>query len=513
MDEDSLKSVYCSPETIIKVINDSKDSLSQGPDGIPARVYKVAGDILAHPLSMIFNVSMSSGEVPRDWKEALIKPILKKGSRAKASNYRPISLTCVASRLMERCLKREIMDHLVGNELLNSHQHGFRTKKSTLSNLLEYSEAITEAVDMGLKVDAVYMDFQKAFDKVPHKRLLVKIIMGIKGALLTWIKDWLSNRKQRVVVMNKMSEWTLVTSSVVQGSVLGPLLFLIYIDDLCYVVESMKSLFADDTKVFRVIKSGEDHRILQKDLNSLMDWARKWQMEFNPTKCHAIRFGQGPTPGYTIGGDLLEDSTCEKDVGVMVSSNLKFQEQAASAIASANKVLGLIKRSFQSRDMATMVSAYTTYARPHLEYCSQVWTPGTKHWQDKLERVQKRALRLIPSLQGLSYEEKLRRSGLLSLENRHLLLDLTEVYKIMNQSNYSSLPLNVKASERTTRSTSENLLGVPRCRLDIRKNFFTIRAAKEWNQIPREIRELSGLTSFKKQLKQYLFDLQSQSQN
>ena len=259
------------------------------------------------------------------------------------------------------------MDHLEGNELLNSHQHGFRTKKSTLSNLLEYSEAITEAVDMGLKVDAVYMDFQKAFDKVPHKRLLVKIeAMGIKGALLTWIKDWLSNRKQRVVVMNKMSEWTLVTSSVVQGSVLGPLLFLIYIDDLCNVVESMKSLFADDTKVFRVIKSGEDHRIRQKDLNSLMDWARKWQI----------------------------------------------QEQAASAIASANKVLGLIKRSFQSRDMATMVSAYTTYARPHLEYCSQVWTPGTKHWQDKLERVQRRALRLIPSLQGLSYEEKLRRSGL-----------------------------------------------------------------------------------------------------
>ena len=190
--------MFFSPEDVWKSISSCKDTLSCGPDSIPSRIFKIAGDILAYPLSMIFNVSMSTGVVPDDWKEADITAIHKKGSRTLPSNYRPISLTSVACRIMEKSIKAKLMDHLEKHNILVEAQHGFQKKKSTLTNLLNYMEAVTEAVDKGLQVDAVYFDFKKAFDKVPHRRLLAKLeAVGIKGPLLNWIKNWLTGRKKK----------------------------------------------------------------------------------------------------------------------------------------------------------------------------------------------------------------------------------------------------------------------------------------------------------------------------
>ena len=498
---DRLQTVYFSPERVKEAIQRSKDSLSAGPDGIPSRVYKVAADILAYPLSVLFNTSMSSGVVPEDWKLANIKPIFKKGTRASASNYRPISLTSVACRIMERCIKSDLMRHLEENNIINESQHGFRSGRSTLTNLLEYTEAVTEAVDGGHEVHAIYFDFKKAFDKVPHNKLLMKVqALGIQGCLLEWLKAWLSERKQRVHVHGSYSEWVNVISSVPQGSVLGPLLFLIYINDLGNAVRSILSLFADDTKVFRTIKTAEDRKILQEDIDSMTQWCKVWQMEFNISKCHVLSFGsRASSPEYTLAGNSLSCADYERDVGVLVPSNLKFHEQCATAIAKANSVLGLIKRAFQSRDQVTMINAYKTYVQPHLDFCVQVWAPGNKSWQEKIEKVQKRALRLIPSLSGLDYQTKLKMTGLLSLSNRRKMFDLVEMYKRTKKG-----VVRYQTNCKNTRNAENRLLEVPKFRLDIKKNSFSVRASQEWNRIPKSIRESETLNMFKKNIKTYL---------
>ena len=410
---------------------------------------------------------------------------------------------------MERCIKSKIMEHLEDNEILAAAQHGFQKSKSTLTNLLQYVEAITAAVDQGCQVDSIYFDFQKAFDKVPHRRLLAKLeAVGIRGYLLTWLTSWLTGRKQRVCVNDEFSDWIETTSSVPQGSVLGPILFLIYINDLQHVVSSYLSMFADDTKLYRVIKNQTtDTSILQGDIDAMLHWTKDWLMEFNIDKCSTVTFGRGQKNTYTLTGRPLESVSCQKDVGVHVPANLKFEEQCGAAVAKANCVLGQIKRAFWTRDQNIMVNAYKTYVLPHLDYCCQVWSPGTQKWVKKIEQVQKRALRLIPSLNGKSYEEKLKSLDMLTLENRREMFDFINKYK--EGSKRKDGNINIKEnSTRMTRSMTDKLLEKPRFRLDIRKNSYTIRVIDAWNNLPKEIRNSNSIHTFKKNVKKYLMTKQ-----
>ena len=269
---------------------------------------------------------------------------------------------------MEKSIKAKLMDHLEKHNILVEAQHGFQKKKSTLTNLLKYMEAVTDAVDKGLQVDAIYFDFKKAFDKVPHRRLLAKLEgVGVKGQLLSWIKNWLTGRKQRVCVENQFSTWTETTSSVPQGSVLGTILFLIYINDLQNVVNSDLSMFADDTKVFRVIKDKIlDKSSLQEDINAMFQWSKDWLMEFNVEKCCTVTFGNGQQNIYTLADITLESVNCQRDVGIQIPRNLKFEEQCAAVINKANSVLGQIKRAFNTRDQSIILSAYKTYMLYHI---------------------------------------------------------------------------------------------------------------------------------------------------
>ena len=281
-----------------------------------------------------------------------------------------------------------------------------------------------------------------------------------------------------------------------QGSVLGPLLLLIYINDLRNAVRSILSLSADDTKVFRTIKTAEDRKILQEDIDSMTQWCKVWQMEFNSSKCHVLSFGsRASSPQYNLAGNSLPCADYEKDVGVLVPSNLKFHEQCATAIAKANSILGLIKRAFQSRDQVTMINAYKTYVQPHLDFCVQVWAPGNK----KIEKVQKRALRLIPSLSGLDYQTKLKMTGLLSLSNRRKMFDLVEMYKRTKKG-----VVRYQTNCKNTMNAENRLLEVPKFRLYVKKNSFSVRASQEWNQIPKSIRESETFNMFKKNIKNYL---------
>ena len=237
---------------------------------------------------------MLTGTVPMDWKTANITALFKKGSKSDANNYRPVSLTSQIGKIMERIIKKELVSFLEENNLLFDSQHGFRRNRSCLTNLLEFMQGIANSLDKGNPTDVIYLDFQKAFDKVPHRRLLYKLKdIGIEGRLLAWIEDWLSNRRQRVVLNGRCSRWEEVTSGVPQGSVLGPILFIIFINDLDERILNKLLKFADDTKLIGEVNCMEKRNELQQDLDKLIDWSILWQMSFNIEKCKVMHFGHG----------------------------------------------------------------------------------------------------------------------------------------------------------------------------------------------------------------------------
>jgi hypothetical protein len=297
---------------------------------------------------------------------------------------------------------------------------------------LEFLEFVTNYIDQGYPIDVIYLDFQKAFDKVPHKRLMSKInALGIEEEVFNWITDWLKDREQRVVLLGSNSKWTRVKSGVPQGSVLGPLLFLIYINDIDDSVCSNLLKFADDTKVFSVVPTKNDIDRLQQDLLNLCNWSQDWLMLFNVDKCKVMHIGlNNSKANYEMNGKYLEEVTEERDLGVIFQNDLKCSRQCLKAVNTANKVLGMIKRSFSVRDKDVILQLYKSLVRPHLEYSIQAWRPHFQKDIDLIEGVQRRATKLISDLKDKSYENRLRILNLTTLETRRLRGDLIEVFKI-----------------------------------------------------------------------------------
>ena len=247
---------------------------------------------------------MREGRVPEDWRRANVVPIYKTGDKGKTKNYRPVSLTCQLCKVFEKLVRDELVEYLEGNRLLKETQHGFRKRRSCLTNLLSFLDRVTEELDRGGGMDVVYLDFAKAFDKVPHQRLLRKLERyGVSGNVLAWIRGWLLDRWQRVGVRGNWSGWRRALSGIPQGSVLGPVLLLVFIDDLEKGVMSGVLKFADDTKIFRRVDSDEDREALQRDLDRLVQWSEVWQMKFNVDKCKVMHLGRGNLGGsYVMGG-------------------------------------------------------------------------------------------------------------------------------------------------------------------------------------------------------------------
>ena len=295
-------------------------------------------------------------------------------------------------------------------------------------------EDITKWQDLNIPVDEVFLDFAKAFDKVPHQRLLYKLKkLGITGTILTWVESFLNKRSQRVKVSNSLSSRITVKSGVPQGSVLGPVLFIAYVCDLpCHVCTSSK-IFADDTKIYGKAKTLHDAELLQKDLDSLSNWCYEWGMSFNKDKCVVMHYGQNnPKHIYHINGTLLTPCKTYKDLGVMVSDNLKASEQIDKCVTKANSMLGMIKRTFSTIDEEIFLKTYKAFVRPILEYCQQVWSPYLQKDIDSIEKIQRRATKLVPGLKKLSYEERLMKLKLFTLEERRIRGDMILLYKMFH---------------------------------------------------------------------------------
>ena len=493
-------------EDLLSKLNIDK---SPGPDGINSRILKETSKEVSIPLQMIFTKLMEDETLPDSWKEATVVPLFKKGKRSDPSNYRPVSLTSVVCKVMERLVRKELLQHLEGSGLLSDNQHGFRSGRSCTTQLLEVLEDWTRDIDSGHSIDCIYLDYQKAFDSVPHRRLLCKLqAYGITGHLLKWIEAYLSGRCQRVTVNGKKSASIPVSSGIPQGSVLGPTLFICFINDQQESIKSTMKLFADDTKLYRIVDSKIDADFLQEDMDAAKSWADVWQLKFNETKCKVVHYGRKnqnfsyhlPTPQ---GPHEIKTETTEKDLGVVFDKSLSFSNHVAEATRKANVKLGLIKRSFTALNERGWLKLYKAIIRPTLEYCNSVWTPLFKKDEDLLEKVQQRATRLLPHLRHLEYAERLRTLNLPTLSYRRQRAELIQIFKIIK--GYDRVnPYQFFHFEDggRTRGHSKKIKKV-RFNLKIRQNSFSIRAINNWNGLPEEAVSATSVNMFKSALERH----------
>jgi hypothetical protein len=421
-EKEVLLDIDITKERIMKAVKQMKPNKAAGVDGLGSTFVKESSKGILEPLVSLMRSSMENAKVPEDWKRANVSAIHKKGDKKNPANYRPVSLTSNICKIMERIIKEDIVKLLERNQAIRDSQHGFRSKRSCLTNLLVFMEEVAEHLDNGEAVDVLYLDFQKAFDKVPHVRLLAKLKeIGVQGKVLDWIAEWLRGRKQRVVVDGEESEWEDVLSGVPQGSILGPLLFLIYINDIDIGIMSSILKFADDTKMYGKVDTNKGIETLRKDLEALNEWSEKWQMSFNVEKCKVMHFGiNNARVEYRMKERKLAETTEEKDLGVIVSNDLKVGKQCEKAAKKGNQILGLIKRTIISREKKVILNLYKTLVRPHLEYCIQAWRPHLVKDMDKLEKVQRRATKMIEECGGKPYKERIQILGLTTLEMRRI---------------------------------------------------------------------------------------------
>ena len=364
--------------------------------------------------------------------------------------------------------------------------------------MLEFLEEITANIDEGNPCDIIYMDFQKAFDKVPHARLIKKLEKhGINGKLLKWIEEWLKNRKQRVVLKGQASEWEEVLSEVPQGSVLGPLLFIIFINDIETGITSTLSKFADDCKIKRTVKSDEDANAVQVDLNNLVMWSHKWQMKFHPDKCKVLHIGHNNQRyKYYIEGTEVKKVSEEKDLGVITSEDLKQKKQVAKVVKSANRILGMIRRTITCKNKINILSLYKTLVRPILDYGAAVWSPHQRGDIEKVEKIQRRATKMIKEIRHLSYQDRLKACNLMTLEMRRRRYDLIETFKIIKEIYAVDKEKFFKMRNNQTRGHNQKIYK-QHSRLNLRKYFFTQRVVNDWNQLPEEAVNATTVTQFK----------------
>ena len=403
---------------------------------VNAKILKELTEPIAPVLSIIFKTSYETGRLPSKWKEANISAIYKKGGKHHPENYRPISLTSIICKIMESLIKESLLEFLKNTNALSDRQFGFLPGRSTVLQLLNVLDKWTEALDNGAHVDAIYCDFMKAFDTVPHQRLLrVLRFYNTPENLVKWIEDFLTERKHRVPVNGVFSKWHDVISGVPQGSVLGPVLFVAYINALPDETESSDIfLFADDNKLFKNIYNDSDTLLLQRGINKMHSWSTNSLLRFHPDKCYSINIRSKSKQycyhNYKMNYKDLENKSKIKDLGIIVDENLRFSNHIINKVNKADQIMGVIRRTMVYLNRHNFSLLYTSLVRPHLKYGNVVWSPFLKSDITLIENVQRRATRHVPDINKLEYQERLEALNLPTLQYRRFRADIIEMFKI-----------------------------------------------------------------------------------
>lgn len=460
---------------------------------------------VAKYLHPIFVISLSTAVIPDDWRSAKIIPVHKSGSTLEINNYRPVSLTSTCCKMFEHIIFKAIVNYLENNNLLYPQQHGFRSGLSTVTQLAEITDELISTLNIKGQTDAIFLDFSKAFDVVPHKDLLTKLkAIGIEQKVVAWIESYLRDRKQCVAINGSVSEDLDVYSGVPQGSVLGPLLFLVYINDIHHCVEPpiQIKLFADDCVVYTAINNRDDQIKLNNSLHSIDAWCARWGLRINTSKTAYITFSNKKKPldfTYSLGNVTITRTDKVKYLGITLTSNFNWEPHVENVCRGALQKLSFLKRKLRNTPPAVKLNAYKALIRPKLEYASVIWSPCQQYLIDKIERVQNLALRFIYSVYSRhsSVSNLRNRANLEKLEQRRIISTLTFIYQLyhenfkLSRERYLQDPF--KRSERTHHSKT---IRQPVSHINVHKFSLFPRAIYYWNTLSEEAVNSASLESF-----------------
>ena len=507
-DDDTLDYLTFTEADIIAAIDEIPSSSSPGIDGITAKALKSCKYALATPLRLLWEKSLNEGVIPAECKSSLIIPLHKGGARDDPRNYRPISLLPHIIKIFERVIKKKIVHHLESKNLLKAFQYGFRKGRSCLSQLMDHYTNIITALESGKTVDVVYLDFAKAFDKVDHKILLSKLkSLKIDGKLLRWLQEFLKDRNQTVLVEGTRSNSADVISGVPQGTVLGPLLFIIMINDLPDHIEycQIKS-FADDTKILKEISSSHDFKLMEEDLKRVYSYAANENLSFNANKFQLLRYSRGNDANIDIqhtytspDKGIIAKSRSTKDLGVIMSENGLFTEHIMDLKNRIKKLSGWVLRTFRSRCKTVILTLWKSFLLTRIEYASPLWHPSKIGEMQEVEGLQRTFTSKITSLKHLSYWERLETLGLYSIERRFERYQVIFAWKISEGIVIPERPLemtelNTRTGRKFVISHGENL----------KQPFY--RMKRVFNSLPKDIRNTTRTSPdvFKRRLDRFL---------
>ena len=502
--------------TIVILEQDVKDQLDNlninkpgGPDEISPKLIKTIGYHLVKPLTLLFNRSLQLGQVPQQWKMANVSAIFKnKGNNNDPTNYRPISITSCLGKILEKIIFKYLYNYLEVHEILTKYQSGFRPNDSTTNQLLEIYHIILENLDKGKDIKFIFCDVSKAFDKVWHRGLLHKLKKyGINGNLHKWFESYVCNRRQRVINEGSRSTWMTTTAGVPQGSVLGPYLFLLYINDIVEKINTNIRLFADDTSLFTVIENQESIQLLNEDLIEIAQWSDDWLIILNQTKTNSMTFTRKKVTNWDdakFNNVVIKDNKTHTHLGITFSSDATWGDHTQKIYEKAATRLNIMRMLKYDIDRKSLHQFYISFIRPTLEYGNIIWDNCTKQQSDLLESIQLDAARIITGLRkGTSHDILYKETGLCPLVTRRKHSKLIQFFKILN--NEAPPYINDIVKNFNTHETGYNLrssnLRHPIPRTVSYKNSFFIATTDLWNDLDPQLKNATSLYSFKQVLK------------
>ena len=488
-----------------------------GPDNIPAKVLKECSAELARPLSMLFQLCFNKGVFPSQWKIASVIPIHKRDSKSDPSMYRPISLLCIISKVMEAVINSQLQKYLLGSSLLSDRQFGFRPHHSTADILTILTQQWSNSFDKGNEVRLIALDIKGAFDKVWHNGLFSKLSSkGVCGKLLTWIKSYLTDRSIKVVLSGQSSDTSTINASVPQGSILGPLLFSVFIDDLSDECKNQLYLYADDSTLFCEIKSTDDPMAitasLNTDLEKMRTWADTWKVTFEPSKCKVMTISRKRNPtrlDLQFGSTTLTEVNELEILGVTIDSKLTWKKHVSNIASRAGQKLGALRRVANKLDKRGRATVYKAQVRSVMEYASLAWMSASPTTLGLLDSIQRKALRVI----GVDEHEATSELNISTLHQRRQVAAATVLYKMHTSlcpTDLRSLlpqPYVVRRATRSSMSMPCHALAVPVSRTISTGRTFIHAAVHVWNSLPDNIVGNitdDGVVSFKSRVYKHL---------